>query len=230
MMRLVTDNGKAPAFRPDAPVQTLKPTNRAFAQVFDYWERLRAGRLAPVRAELDPRELSGALDNLFILEERGAEDISFRLAGRLLTGLMGMELRAMPARAVISPVYRAEFEAILADMLVDPKIVELRLIADQDSGSKATARMLLLPMRNQRGQMKRILGCVTLEGGTQGTPVRFDVVDHTTTRIVAQAQDEAADRVPSNPLSQIRRPAAAKQPARTQRLSAERAYLQLVRS
>lgn len=229
MMRLVSDNGDAPVFRRDATRPAPDPANRIFTQVFDYWERLRHGRLAPARAKIDPRELTGALDNVLILEERGENDIAFRFAGRLLTAFMGMELRAMPARSIITPASRSEFETILKDVLQKPKVVEMRFEAESTSKSKATARLLLLPMYNRRGEMNRILGCMIVNGGGFTPPLRFTLKDYSTTRIVAQAGEEVSAAPESPEPAKPFRPDTIGQRPKTQRLSGERAYLKLVR-
>ena len=75
-------------------------------EVEAYWEGLRAGRLVPLRSEIDPREIRGALEHTFILEHTKLNEIRFRLAGNKLGDLLGMELRGMPAYALIAPECR----------------------------------------------------------------------------------------------------------------------------
>ncbi|MCP5073496.1 MAG: PAS domain-containing protein [Rhodobacteraceae bacterium] len=150
-----------------------------------YWERLRADRVAPLRSELDPREIRGALDHTFILEHTGPDDVRFRLAGSSVCDRMGMELRGMPARSVIDPDSRAKFDAILTDLLADPKIVELHSQPNSADHSVGTARMLLLPMQSEAGSINRILGCISQAGLAQSPPRRFVITKQKTTRIVS---------------------------------------------
>ncbi|MEM1421046.1 MAG: PAS domain-containing protein, partial [Pseudomonadota bacterium] len=46
-----------------------------------YWEGLRAGRLVPRRADVDPRGIDQALEYSFILERIAPGMARFRLAG-----------------------------------------------------------------------------------------------------------------------------------------------------
>ena len=60
-----------------------------------YWERLRAGRIAPYRAEIDPRQFESALENMFIVEKLAPDNMRIRLAGMKICEMMGMEVRGM---------------------------------------------------------------------------------------------------------------------------------------
>ena len=85
-------------------------------EVRTYWEALRAGRPVPLRSEVDPRGIEGALDCSFILERMAPRVARFRVAGGHLNDLMGMEVRGMPLTAMFSPASRGEVGAILADV------------------------------------------------------------------------------------------------------------------
>ncbi len=52
-----------PLFRQEQSMQ-----DPVILYLLNYWERLRAGRIAPMRSELDPREIRDALDHTFILD------------------------------------------------------------------------------------------------------------------------------------------------------------------
>ncbi|MCP5086282.1 MAG: PAS domain-containing protein [Rhodobacteraceae bacterium] len=153
-------------------------------ELIAYWERLRAGRIAPTRSEIDPREIRNALEHTFILEYCGPQNVRFRLAGTTLCDSMGMELRGMPARSVIAPKARNAFDTVLADLPETPRIVELGLQAGRP-GHGSSARMLLLPMQDGNGCINRVLGCVTRSGTVQSTPQRFVITKQKSTRIIS---------------------------------------------
>ena len=69
-----------------------------------YWEKLRAGRVAPYRAELDPRAFEDVLENMFILEQLNPSQIRVRLAGMSLCEMMGMEVRGLFTGGYNSPM------------------------------------------------------------------------------------------------------------------------------
>lgn len=207
--------------------------------LLSYWESLRAGRVAPLRSEIDPREITGSLENTFVLEYNNSLDVRFRLAGIKLCELMGMELRGMPARALIELGHRDELSRIVDDMIKDPKIVELQLCSNANKGS-LRARMLLLPMQDQKGQIARILGCMTTQGPSMQHPQRFEIEAVKTTRIVGVmdttepqpaagfAEEDTAFEGPTAFVKPEMPKRKAGQP-KTERLVAGKPYLRLVK-
>ena len=59
--------------------------------LYEYWNGLRGSRLAPTRAELDPKQIAQELGDIFLLEG-SAEDFSFRLAGSRMVASLGQAL------------------------------------------------------------------------------------------------------------------------------------------
>jgi hypothetical protein len=152
--------------------------NDSIAQgVLDYWEGLRDGRLVPKRSEIDPRALRKSLNHTFILEARTPDNIRFRLAGSKLCDCMGMEMRGMPAYAMIVQEGRNAFNEAIQICLAHPQIVDFQL--------SPTARMVLLPMADEDNTINRILGCVNADPNNPDFPTRFTVRSMTQTRIIA---------------------------------------------
>ncbi len=207
--------------------------------LLSYWESLRAGRIAPMRSELDPREIKGALEHTFVLEYNNPQDVRFRLAGQKLCDIMGMELRGMPARSLIELGYRDTFGKIIDDLIDSPKIVELQLCSNNSKG-RLTARMLLLPMQDQNGKIARVLGCLTKQGAHVQHPQRFEILDVKTTRIVGVMTTTAPEPIAgfaeqSDPfahdsaITRSHRPTLPKGKAKTERITARKPYLRLVK-
>lgn len=205
--------------------------------VLSYWETLRNGRLAPMRSELDPRKITNSLQHTFVLEYNNSQDVRFRLAGMKLNEIMGMELRGMPARALISLGCRDELCRIIDDLIMDPKIVELHLTAETDHKTRTTARMLMLPMQNENGEICRILGCMTAQGPLMQQPQRFDIADIKKTRIVGVQETPQADFGFQEDAAAFEGPTEFVKPElpsktnkpRTKRLVAGKPYLRLVK-
>lgn len=61
--------------------------------LFHYWNRLRSGRPAPLRAEIDPAAIKALLSDTFILEQDSRAAPIFRLAGTRLCAVFGRELK-----------------------------------------------------------------------------------------------------------------------------------------
>ena len=61
--------------------------------LFQYWNRLRAGRTAPMRTEIEPADIKTQLADTFILEKDARGEAVFRLAGTRLCAIYGRELK-----------------------------------------------------------------------------------------------------------------------------------------
>jgi hypothetical protein len=120
-----------------------------------YWERLRAGRIAPYRAEIDPRQFEGALENMFIVERVSSDNLRIRLAGMKVCEMMGMEVRGMEPGLFVDAVDRLRFDRLLGVVMAEPAVVEISLTA----GGRQRAAMLLMPLRSDFGEINRVLGC-----------------------------------------------------------------------
>lgn len=61
--------------------------------LFQYWNRLRDGRPAPKRTEVEPADIKALLADTFILERDTRGEAVFRLAGTRLCATYGRELK-----------------------------------------------------------------------------------------------------------------------------------------
>jgi hypothetical protein len=61
--------------------------------LFHYWNRLRDGRPAPKRTEIEPADVKRLLADTFILERDTRNEAVFRLAGTRLCAVYGRELK-----------------------------------------------------------------------------------------------------------------------------------------
>ncbi|PJN93798.1 PAS domain-containing protein, partial [Amaricoccus sp. HAR-UPW-R2A-40] len=120
-----------------------------------YWERLRAGRIAPYRAEIDPRQFEGALENMFIVERVSPDNMRIRLAGMKICEMMGMEVRGMEPGFLVDAADRLRFDRLLGVVMSEPAVVDLAL----STGGRQRAAMLLMPLRSDFGEINRVLGC-----------------------------------------------------------------------
>ncbi len=156
------------------------------AEVRGYWEALRNGRLVPDRADVSPRGIDRALEYSFVLERVAPGIARFRLAGMHLCDVLGMEVRGMPLTAFLTTPSRPAMTDAIESLFRDPAMVEATLTAEPGYGvTPFPARMLLLPLRSDLGDVNRALGCFVAEGELSGAPTRFDVTSLHTTRVVA---------------------------------------------
>ena len=164
------------------------------AEVRGYWEGLRQGGKPPLRSELDPRGMAGALEHSFILERVAPGVARFRIAGMGLTDLMGMEVRGMPVLSLIDPPSRADFGHALERVFAGPAILEMTLEGERGIGRPALeGRLLVLPLRNRVGTTALALGCLATDGAIGRAPRRFAIARQTLTPLVAAPAREMAE-------------------------------------
>ncbi|WP_420011362.1 PAS domain-containing protein [Tateyamaria sp.] len=149
----------------------------AISQVEAYWEGLRGMRMMPKRSEIDPRGIESALEYTFVLERIAPGMARIRIAGSHLSDLMGMEVRGMPLTSFITPPGHRQVSDALEEVFQRPAVSELRLSGEVGVDKPhMDARLLLLPLKSDLGDVSRVLGCFVAQGDTGRAPRRFDVV------------------------------------------------------
>jgi hypothetical protein len=174
----------------------------ALAQVEAYWEALRGARLMPNRAEIDPRGIEGALEYSFIVERIAPGIARLRIAGSHLNDLMGMEVRGMPLTSFITAGSRRQVSDTLEEVFETPATCTLHLVSEASaSQSPLEARMLLMPLKSDLGDVSRILGVLVSQGEIGRSPRRFDVTRCQLRPIIAGASPVfKAPVAPSKPI------------------------------
>lgn len=153
-----------------------------------YWEGLRKGRSIPTRADVEPRGIRSALDYAFILERIAPGAARFRLAGRHMIDLMGMEVRGMPLCSFVNMSARGRLSDVLESVFRAPQIAELHLHSEAAyARPELKGRMLIMPLRSDLGDVTRALGCLIAEGEIGQEPRRFDITSDELTPVIPGA-------------------------------------------
>ncbi len=167
-----------------------------------YWAALRSGNNIPSRSQIDPRGLENMLSQTFILERVAPGIARFRLAGQRVNELAGMEVRGMPITAFFTIEARKTVSAALENMFEQPAIIEMELQSEatRTRGSR-TARMILLPLRSDLGDVSRALGVMVSEGGASRVSQRFTVnsCDIRPVQVDAKTQSQKPTKAPRAP-------------------------------
>jgi hypothetical protein len=172
----------------------------AMAQIEAYWEALRGSRLMPKRSEIDPRGIETALEYTFVLERIAIGMARLRIAGSHLNNLMGMEVRGMPLTSFITPNGRAQMGDILEEVFQRPSACEIRLSTEVGRDKPAMdARMLLLPLKSDLGDVSRVLGCFIARGEMGNQSRRFDIISTKTRPLVLSSADGGASLAGQKP-------------------------------
>ena len=154
--------------------RSLSPIRQAEA----YWTALLTGDGVPKRSQVDPRGLENILEYTFILERIAPGLARFRLAGSHLTKLAGMEVRGMPLTSFFEPDARADVKDVLEQVFSAPATAELSVVSAGALGrARLQARMILLPLKSDLGDVSRVLGIMVSDGAIGATPRRFAISD-----------------------------------------------------
>ncbi|MCB1400106.1 MAG: PAS domain-containing protein [Rhodobacteraceae bacterium] len=203
----------------------MRPVS-SLAEVRGYWEALRAGRQVPLRAEVDPRGMERVLDRAFILERIAPSLARLRVAGTQLGDLLGMEARGMPFSAFFEPEARADLATGLATIFDGPAMAEAELVADAGFGrAPLSARLLILPLRSDLGDISRALGCIEVNGTIGRAPRRFRIASLTLSALSGETLRTAAPQPEATGFAEPASKFADEGPARN-----PRAHLRLVTS
>ena len=178
----------------------------ALREVETYWLALADGRLMPKRCEVDPRGMTGVLDRIFLLEKIAPAHARFRVAGSRLGQLLGMELRGMPLSALFHPTARPDLAEALTALFAEPARLHFRL--DGAGGLFAPrigAEMLILPLRDDAGEVTRALGVLDWQGAVRA-PNRFRIGHQTRRTLIGygERRSEAPDATARMPLIEMR--------------------------
>ncbi|GGE42548.1 hypothetical protein GCM10011517_07620 [Actibacterium pelagium] len=135
-------------------------------EVESYWEALRDGASAPFRDQIDPRGLERALDNVFYIEKLGAGAVRFRLAGKVVEQLIGMDPRSMPFVSLFDGADRTAARNLVENAFERPQVVRMRLFSKGPNGQSKfnlSGGLILLPLKDAKGSVRRALGCLQVE-------------------------------------------------------------------
>lgn len=210
-----------------------------FAAMRAHWDARRgAGGALPRRADIDPRGIAPLLHAAFVAERIAPGRARLRVAGRDMSGLMGMEVRGIPLSALFRPAAREPLASALVDLFDGPAALRLRLSAPRKLlHPRRQAAMLLLPLTSDLGDVSRLLGCLLIgasaavagagHAGPWKPPMRFDIERVEVERLRPQRRPDRDG--PPSPHRHHSAPDAAPshRPARRP-LRAERPWLRLV--
>ncbi|MGC1505749.1 MAG: PAS domain-containing protein [Sulfitobacter sp.] len=172
----------------------------AIAQIEAYWEAIRGTRLIPKRSDIDPRGIEQALEYAFILERIAPGIARLRIAGSHLSDFMGMEVRGMPLTSFFTPAARPDVSELLEVVFQTPAISTLRLMSPASGTRPALeARMILLPLKSDLGDVSRVLGGFVSKGEMGPAPRRFEILTKEVLHISAGRQPAPATAPASKP-------------------------------
>jgi hypothetical protein len=166
-------------------------------EVESYWEALRDGASLPFRDQIDPRGLERALDNVFYIEKLGAGAVRFRLAGRLIEQLIGMDPRSMPFVSLFHGSERGTVRTLIEEALNHPQVLRMRLFSEGPNGRSnldLSGGLILLPLKDAQGTVSRALGCLQVDTKAELSMRNFTIQSVTTRNMTAP--DKRPEKMP----------------------------------
>ncbi|HMN50557.1 MAG TPA: PAS domain-containing protein [Xanthobacteraceae bacterium] len=123
-----------------------------------YWDRLRRGRPAPERSEIEPGQIGRMLGDIVLLEGGGFERFKVRLAGTRLCALLGKEVRGKSFVSLFARTDRAALLALLDETASEAVPGIAAVIGETEQGQSIEMELLLLPLRHRGDSHARMLG------------------------------------------------------------------------
>ncbi|PWG15712.1 PAS domain-containing protein [Salibaculum griseiflavum] len=156
----------------DSDFTVTNPT--ALVDLQAYWHSLAPDGRIPRRSDLDPACLGELIEDAMIVERVAPGVARMRVAGQRIAALVGAEPRGMPLSVLFEAADRGRLATQVEIAFKMPSIVELPLEGVRGLGRPAlSARLLLLPMRDEFDRVSRCLGAMVADGRVGRAPRQF---------------------------------------------------------
>lgn len=130
-------------------------------QLYAYWDRVRNGRFAPRRFEVEPAKIAALLPETFIAEGAGLLGCRFRLAGTKICEQFGRELRGADLLSLWQGTDREAVASLLRTVLTDGAVGHGTFTAYTRTDRHTGFEFVLLPLIHTGDTINRILGAIT---------------------------------------------------------------------
>jgi hypothetical protein len=115
-------------------------------QLFHYWNRLRNGRPAPKRTEIEPSDIKTLLADTFILEKDARGEAVFRLAGTRLCAIYGRELKGFSFTSLWKEKDQRLMARLAWSAFENKSVVVANFAGVTRNGRSTTFELLILPL------------------------------------------------------------------------------------
>ncbi len=128
--------------------------------LFQYWNRLRDGRPAPRRTEVEPADIKALLADTFILEKDTRGEAVFRLAGTRLCAVYGRELKGFSFPSLWREKDQRLMARLIQGVFRQKSVLLLGFEGFSRTGRSNRFEMLALPL-DGGAQHPRCLGLIS---------------------------------------------------------------------
>ena len=143
------------------------------------WREMCGNELRPSHAGLDPLKMEDTLPFAFVLKRTGPGASRLRVAGQKIHDLFFEDLAGRNFASLFGPASAETAAELMEAAFTLPAITSFSVVAKRSLGRRPVrGQIILLPMRDQQGEVSRILGAVVTDGTACPHPLRFEI-DHT---------------------------------------------------
>jgi len=129
-------------------------------ELFQYWNRLRRGRHAPKRTEIEPADIKTLLADTFILERDTRSEAVFRLSGSRLCGVFGRELKGFSFPSLWQDKDRRLVGRLVQGVFESSNVVVITFDGISGNQRSNPFEMIILPLAGGSDN-QRCLGAVS---------------------------------------------------------------------
>ena len=168
-------------------------------RLFEYWTDLTGARPAPYRSEVTATGLGrDVASSTFVMENLGAGNIRFRVAGSGLRDLFGLDPRGMSALSIFSAPDKPKFRALAEAVLSRPCVGLATCAAVSPEGEEVEIEALITPLRSDFDEMDRLLGSFHVIGAPPVAPTlrRCRIISAHTLRLEMEGPAELGGPLP----------------------------------
>ncbi|RUM98655.1 PAS domain-containing protein [Pseudaminobacter arsenicus] len=115
-------------------------------ELFHYWNRLRSGRRAPKRTEIEPVDIKALLADTFILERDTRGEAVFRLAGTRLCATFGRELKGFSFPSLWREKDRRLVARLVFGVFQSKSVIVIGFDGRSQNGRSLEFELLMLPL------------------------------------------------------------------------------------
>ena len=130
--------------------------------LFQYWNRLRDGRPAPKRTEIEPADIKTHLGDTFILETDTRGEAVFRLAGTRLCAMYGRELKGFAFTSLWRDKDAPMMSRLVSGVFQDKTVLVVAYQGITPGNRSLPLELLLLPLEGGE-ENRRALGIISPE-------------------------------------------------------------------
>lgn len=128
--------------------------------LFQYWNRLRDGRPAPKRTEIEPSDIKSLLADTFILEKDARGTAVFRLAGTRLCAVYGRELKGFAFESLWAAKDQRLTARLTHSAFLSKAVVVIAFEGFSQNGRTTSFELVLLPLEGGVDH-QRCLGAIS---------------------------------------------------------------------